>query len=49
MKFFEWDLRATDDAFELLYTIARKRLARRLLTVIDATNVQTDSRRHILA
>lgn len=43
------DQRATDDAFELLYTIARKRLARRLLTVIDATNVQTDSRRHILA
>ena len=40
---------ATDDAFELLYTIARKRLARRLLTVIDATNVQADSRRHVLA
>jgi len=40
---------ATDDAFELLYTIARKRLARRLLTVVDATNVQADSRRHVLA
>lgn len=40
---------ATDDAFDLLYTIARKRLARRLLTVIDATNVQTDARRPILA
>ena len=40
---------ATDDAFELLYAIARKRLARRLLTVIDATNVQSESRRHILA
>jgi protein phosphatase len=32
-----------------LYTIARKRLARRLLTVVDATNVQTDARRPILA
>ena len=40
---------ATDDAFDLLYTIARKRLARRLLTVVDATNVQTDARRPILA
>ncbi|HEY0134720.1 MAG TPA: polynucleotide kinase-phosphatase [Nannocystis sp.] len=43
------DQSATNDAFELLYGIARKRLARRLLTVIDATNVQSDSRRHILA
>jgi len=40
---------ATDDAFDLLYTIARKRLARRLMTVVDATNVQTDARRAILA
>ncbi len=45
----ENDQSATDDAFDLLYGIARKRLARRLLTVIDATNVQADSRRHILA
>ena len=45
----ENDQRASDDAFDLLYTIARKRLARRLLTVIDATNVQADSRRHVLA
>ncbi|MBL8975904.1 MAG: polynucleotide kinase-phosphatase [Myxococcales bacterium] len=43
------DQRASDDAFDLLYTIARKRLARRLLTVVDATNVQADSRRHVLA
>jgi len=43
------DQSASDDAFDLLYTIARKRLARRLLTVIDATNVQMESRRHILA
>jgi protein phosphatase len=40
---------ATDDAFDILYTIARKRLARRLLTVVDATNVQPDARRPILA
>ncbi|MBL9107590.1 MAG: polynucleotide kinase-phosphatase [Myxococcales bacterium] len=39
----------SDDAFDLLYTIARKRLARRLLTVVDATNVQADARRPILA
>ena len=45
----ENDQHATDDAFDLLYAIARKRLARRLLTVIDATNVQADSRRHVLA
>ena len=31
----EADQYATGDAFDLLYTIARKRLARRLLTVID--------------
>ena len=43
------DQRASDDAFDLLYTIARKRLARRLLTVVDATNVQADSLRHVLA
>ena len=38
-----------DDAFALLSTITRKRLARRLLTVVDATNVQVDARRPILA
>jgi protein phosphatase len=45
----ENDQSATDAAFDLLHTIARKRLARRLLTVIDATNVQADARRPVLA
>lgn len=40
---------ATNDAFEALYFVARKRLARGLLTVIDATNVQADARRPIVA
>lgn len=40
---------ATGDAFDLLYFIARKRLARGLLTVIDATNVQPDSRKPLVA
>ena len=35
----ESDGSATADAFELLYALADKRLARGLLTVIDATNV----------
>ena len=39
---------ATDDAFDALYHVARKRLARGLLTVIDATNVQVDARRAIV-
>ena len=33
---------ATGDAFDLLHFIARKRLARGLLTVVDATNVQRE-------
>jgi protein phosphatase len=36
----ETDQAATKDAFDILYAIARKRLARRLLTVVDATNVR---------
>lgn len=40
---------ATNDAFEALYFVARKRLARGLLTVIDATNVQADARRQVVA
>src|SRR3712207_1699985 len=40
---------ATGDAFEVLHFIAAKRLARRLLTVVDATNVQTDARRPLVA
>lgn len=39
---------ATADAFDLLYYIARKRLAAGLLTVIDATNVQPDARKPIV-
>lgn len=39
---------ATDDAFEVLHFIARKRLARGLLTVIDATNVNPEDRRPLV-
>jgi len=39
---------ATNDAFETLHFIARKRLARGLLTVIDATNVQPESRKPLV-
>ncbi|GGR27425.1 polynucleotide kinase-phosphatase [Deinococcus ruber] len=39
---------ATQDAFDALYFVARKRLARGLLTVIDATNVQPDARKHLV-
>ncbi|WP_424950997.1 polynucleotide kinase-phosphatase [Deinococcus sp.] len=40
---------ATQDAFEALYFVARQRLRRGLLTVIDATNVQPDARKHLVA
>lgn len=43
------DQGATTDAFELLEYIAGKRLDRGRLTVIDATNVQTASRKSLLA
>lgn len=39
---------ASQDAFEALYAVASKRLARGLLTVIDATNVQPEARRVIV-
>jgi protein phosphatase len=42
------DLAATKDAFDLLYYIARKRLASGRLTVIDATNVQQEDRRKLV-
>jgi protein phosphatase len=45
----ESDQSVNQDAFELLHLIAAKRLARRRLTVIDATNVQTEARAQLLA
>lgn len=40
---------ATKDAFELLHFIAGKRLKEGKLTVIDATNVQSEARKSLLA
>ncbi len=40
---------ATSDAFDVLHFIVRKRLAAGRLTVIDATNVQPEARRPIVA
>ena len=39
---------ATQDAFEVLHLVAAKRLAAGRLTVIDATNVQPESRRPLV-
>src|ERR1041384_6605180 len=39
---------ATHDAFDGLHYIAAKRLARMKLTVIDATNVQIEGRKHLI-
>lgn len=39
---------ASDDAFDLLYYMVRKRLKNGLLTVIDATNVHADDRKKII-
>lgn len=39
---------ATNDAFDVLYYIAGKRLKSGLLTVIDATNVQEESRKGLI-
>jgi protein phosphatase len=39
---------ATNDAFEVLHFIARKRLAAGKLTVVDATNVQAESRKPLV-
>ena len=44
----ENDQSASGDAFELLYEAANKRLSRMKTTVIDATNVQAQSRKKIL-
>src|SRR5205807_6920254 len=40
---------ATQDAFDTLHFVAAKRLAGKRLTVIDATNVQPDARKPLLA
>src|SRR6266852_3402504 len=45
----ENDQSATKDAFEALHYIAAKRLAAGKLTVIDATNVQAEARKPLLA
>lgn len=39
---------ATDDAFDVLFYIARKRLAARRLTVVDATNVRREDRHKLV-
>ena len=45
----ETDQSATNAAFEVLHFIAAKRLAAGKLTVIDATNVQVEARKPLLA
>jgi protein phosphatase len=45
----ENDQAATNDAFEVLHFIASKRLAAGRLTVIDATNVQVEARKPLVA
>ena len=45
----ENDQAATRDAFDVLHYIARKRLAAGRLTVVDATNVQIESRKPLVA
>src|SRR5207237_7293209 len=39
---------ATNDAFDVLHYIARKRLAAGRLTVVDATNVQPEARKPLV-
>jgi protein phosphatase len=45
----EGDQTASGAAFEVLHFVAARRLARRRLTVVDATNVQRDARRPLAA
>src|SRR5689334_9486322 len=45
----ENDQSATSDAFDVLHFIASKRLANGRLTVVDATNVQVEARRPLVA
>jgi predicted kinase len=44
----ETDQSATPDAFDLVHAIAAKRLARRRLAVIDATNVRPEDRQKLV-
>lgn len=44
----ENDQKATGDAFDVLHYVVGKRLSRGRLTVIDATNVSTDSRKSLI-
>ena len=44
----ETSLEATNEAFDVLHYVLRKRLAAGLLTVIDATNVQREARQPLL-
>src|SRR6188508_2376217 len=45
----ENDQGATGDAFDVLHYIAAKRLAAGRLTVVDATNVQREARKPLVA
>ena len=45
----ENSMEATGDAFDLLHYLAAKRLARRKLTVVDATSVKREDRKHLVA
>ncbi|MBX7191480.1 MAG: polynucleotide kinase-phosphatase [Sandaracinaceae bacterium] len=45
----EGDMSATNDAFEALHFLLRKRLAAGLLTVIDATNVRPEDRASLVS
>src|SRR5262249_14925828 len=44
----EGNQEASNDAFEVLHLIAARRLARGLLTLVDATNVRTEARKPLL-
>lgn len=45
----ETDQSATGDAFDLVHAIIEKRLKNRRLTVVDATNVQPEARKSLVA
>lgn len=45
----ENDQSATGDAFDVLHTLVRKRLTRGKLAVVDATNVQPEARKSLIA